>query len=83
MTFSRDRKYYVDAWQRVDMAPIAQLRQTDREHHVLRHAQRRRHPPGGRQLEAVPLAVVDRQGEQLETVRPGDGPGGRRVQPPG
>jgi len=28
VTFSRDRKYYVDTWQRVDLAPVAQLRRT-------------------------------------------------------
>jgi dipeptidyl aminopeptidase/acylaminoacyl peptidase len=29
VTFSHDRKYYVDTWQRVDLAPVAQLRRTD------------------------------------------------------
>jgi dipeptidyl aminopeptidase/acylaminoacyl peptidase len=29
VTFSPDRKYYVDTWQRVDLAPVAQLRRTD------------------------------------------------------
>ncbi len=28
VVFSHDRKYYVDTWQRVDLAPIAQLRRT-------------------------------------------------------
>ena len=28
VTFSKDHKYYVDTWQRVDLAPIAQLRRT-------------------------------------------------------
>ncbi len=28
VTFSHDHKYYVDTWQRVDLAPIAQLRRT-------------------------------------------------------
>ncbi len=28
VTFSHDRKYYVDTWQRVDLAPIAQLRRS-------------------------------------------------------
>jgi dienelactone hydrolase len=28
VTFSRDRKYYVDSWQRVDLAPVAELRRT-------------------------------------------------------
>ena len=28
MTFSEDHKYYVDMWQRVDLAPVAQLRRT-------------------------------------------------------
>jgi hypothetical protein len=28
VTFSHDRKFYVDTWQRVDLAPIAQLRRT-------------------------------------------------------
>jgi len=27
--FSRDRKYYVDTWQRVDLPPVAQLRRTE------------------------------------------------------
>ena len=26
VTFSHDRKFYVDTWQRVDLAPVAQLR---------------------------------------------------------
>ena len=29
VTFSRDRKYYTDAWQRVDLPPVAQLRRTE------------------------------------------------------
>jgi dipeptidyl aminopeptidase/acylaminoacyl peptidase len=29
VTFSRDRKYYVDSWQRVDLPPTAQLRRTE------------------------------------------------------
>jgi dienelactone hydrolase len=29
VAFSRDRKYYVDSWQRVDLAPVSQLRRTD------------------------------------------------------
>jgi dipeptidyl aminopeptidase/acylaminoacyl peptidase len=29
VTFSSDRKYYVDLWQRVDLAPQAQLRRTE------------------------------------------------------
>src|SRR6202012_173880 len=29
VVFSPDRKYYVDTWQRVDLAPIAQLRRTE------------------------------------------------------
>jgi dipeptidyl aminopeptidase/acylaminoacyl peptidase len=28
VTFSHDRKFYVDSWQRVDLAPVAQLRRT-------------------------------------------------------
>ena len=28
VSFSKDRKYYVDSWQRVDLAPVAQLRRT-------------------------------------------------------
>ncbi|HXE08158.1 MAG TPA: DPP IV N-terminal domain-containing protein [Acidobacteriaceae bacterium] len=28
VTFSHDRKYYVDTWQRVDLPPVAQLRRT-------------------------------------------------------
>jgi dipeptidyl aminopeptidase/acylaminoacyl peptidase len=29
VSFSPDRKYYVDTWQRVDLAPVAQLRRTE------------------------------------------------------
>jgi dienelactone hydrolase len=29
VTFSSDRKYYVDAWSRVDLPPVAQLRRTE------------------------------------------------------
>ena len=29
VTFSKDRKFYVDTWQRVDLPPVAQLRRTD------------------------------------------------------
>jgi dipeptidyl aminopeptidase/acylaminoacyl peptidase len=29
ITFSEDHKYYVDMWQRVDLAPVAQLRRTE------------------------------------------------------
>ena len=29
VTFSTDRKYYVDTWQRVDLPPVAQLRRTE------------------------------------------------------
>jgi hypothetical protein len=29
VTFSKDRKYYVDTWQRVDLPPTAQLRRTE------------------------------------------------------
>jgi len=29
LTFSSDRKYYVDAWSRVDLPPVAQLRRTE------------------------------------------------------
>ena len=28
VSFSRDRKFYTDSWQRVDLAPVAQLRRT-------------------------------------------------------
>jgi dienelactone hydrolase len=28
VAFSKDRKFYVDSWQRVDLAPVAQLRRT-------------------------------------------------------
>ncbi len=28
VTYSHDRKFYVDSWQRVDLAPVAQLRRT-------------------------------------------------------
>ena len=41
------------------------------------------HAPGGLKLEAVPLAVIDRQGVQGETLLPGDRGGGGRVEPPG
>jgi dienelactone hydrolase len=34
LTFSPDKKYYVDSWQRVDLAPVAQLRRTE-DHHVV------------------------------------------------
>ena len=33
--FSKDHKYYVDTWQRVDLAPIAQLRRSDDQKVVL------------------------------------------------
>jgi len=29
VTFSKDNKYYVDSWQRVDLPPVAQLRRTE------------------------------------------------------
>jgi dipeptidyl aminopeptidase/acylaminoacyl peptidase len=29
VAFSKDRKYYVDTWQRVDLPPVAQLRRTE------------------------------------------------------
>jgi len=29
VTFSRDRKYYVDSWSRVDLPPVAELRRTE------------------------------------------------------
>jgi len=29
VTFSPDRKYYIDTWQRVDLPPVAQLRRTE------------------------------------------------------
>jgi dipeptidyl aminopeptidase/acylaminoacyl peptidase len=29
VTFSHDRKYYVDSWQRVDLPPVSQLRRTE------------------------------------------------------
>jgi len=29
VTFSKDRKYYVDSWQRVDLPPVAQLRRSE------------------------------------------------------
>ncbi|MGA8939528.1 MAG: prolyl oligopeptidase family serine peptidase, partial [Acidobacteriaceae bacterium] len=34
-SFSRDRKFYVDSWQRVDLAPVAQLRRTSDQKVVL------------------------------------------------
>ena len=33
--FSKDRKYFVDTWQRVDLAPVAQLRRTEDQKVVL------------------------------------------------
>ncbi len=35
VTFSRDHKYYVDMWQRVDLPPVAQLRRTEDQKVVL------------------------------------------------
>ena len=35
LSFSKDRKYYVDTWQRVDLAPVGQLRRTEDEQVVL------------------------------------------------
>ena len=35
VSFSHDRKFYVDSWQRVDLAPIAQLRRTSDQKVVL------------------------------------------------
>lgn len=35
VTFSEDRKYYVDSWQRVDLPPVAQLRRTEDQKVVL------------------------------------------------
>jgi dienelactone hydrolase len=35
VSFSKDRKFYVDTWQRVDLAPIAQLRRTSDQSIVL------------------------------------------------
>ena len=35
VTFSKDRKYYVDTWQRVDLPPVAQLRRTEDQKVVL------------------------------------------------
>ena len=46
-------------------------------------AQRFGHPPGGLQLEAVPLAVIDRQGVERKARVPGDGGGRGRIEPPG
>jgi dienelactone hydrolase len=34
-SFSKDDKYYVDTWQRVDLAPVAQLRRSDDQKVVL------------------------------------------------
>jgi dipeptidyl aminopeptidase/acylaminoacyl peptidase len=31
VTFSKDHKFYVDTWQRVDLAPVAQLRRTSNQ----------------------------------------------------
>ena len=46
-------------------------------------AERLGHPPGRLQLEAVPLAVIDRQGVERESLVPGDGGGRGRIEPPG
>ena len=35
VSFSHDRKFYVDSWQRVDLAPVAQLRRTSDQAVVL------------------------------------------------
>jgi dienelactone hydrolase len=35
VVFSKDYKYYVDTWQRVDLAPVAQLRRSDDQKVVL------------------------------------------------
>ena len=35
VSFSHDRKFYVDTWQRVDLAPVAQLRRSDDQKVVL------------------------------------------------
>jgi dipeptidyl aminopeptidase/acylaminoacyl peptidase len=35
VVFSKDHKYYVDTWQRVDLAPVAQLRRTDDQKAIL------------------------------------------------
>jgi dienelactone hydrolase len=35
VTFSHDRKFYVDTWQRVDLAPVAQLRRTSDQKVIL------------------------------------------------
>ena len=35
VTFSHDRKFYVDTWQRVDLAPVAQLRRTSDQKAVM------------------------------------------------
>ena len=35
VNFSHDRKFYVDSWQRVDLAPVAQLRRTSDQKVVL------------------------------------------------
>jgi hypothetical protein len=35
VTFSSDRKYYVDTWQRVDLPPVAQLRRTEDQKVIL------------------------------------------------
>ena len=61
----------------------AELGQIDREHDVPLDAQGLGHPPGGVQLEAMPLAVIDRQGVEREALLPGDGGGGRGIEPPG
>src|SRR6185437_10654849 len=47
------------------------------------HAQRLGHPAAGLQLEAVPLAVIDRQGLQIEALFPRHRGGCRRVESSG
>ena len=57
--------------------------QIDADDQVPPDAQRGGHPPGRLQLEAVPLAVIDRERVEREAFLPGDGRGGGRIQPPG
>ena len=72
----------------VDVRPSAalppKLGQIDGQSSTCRaDADRSGHAPGRLQLEAVPLAIVDRQGVQREALLPGDRGGGGRVEPPG
>ncbi len=69
--------------QRVGQGAAAQLRQIDVEDHVPADIDRLGHAPRRLKLEVVPLAVVHRKRVEIVAFLPGDGGGGRRVEPPG